>query len=144
MGEMAFQIISSKIVNSTVYSSTDQRKYQCSASLAFVTGEFPTKKASNAENASIWWRHHGYDWIQSTLMPCDQQKETAYYITQRNNCVIYDVFKIIFLYNGLLIRCCFYQLQRACYNPCLSSPRRVIWWITVTNLDWIIDSELHI
>ena len=24
-----------------------------------VTGEFPTQKASNAENASIWWRHYG-------------------------------------------------------------------------------------
>ena len=24
-----------------------------------VTGEFPTQKASNAENVSIWWRHHG-------------------------------------------------------------------------------------
>ena len=23
-----------------------------------VTGEFPTQRASNAENASIWWRHH--------------------------------------------------------------------------------------
>ena len=24
-----------------------------------VTGEFPAQKASNAENASIWWRHYG-------------------------------------------------------------------------------------
>ena len=24
------------------------------------TGEFPAQMASNAENASIWWRHHGY------------------------------------------------------------------------------------
>ena len=24
-----------------------------------VTGEFPAQKASNAENVSIWWRHHG-------------------------------------------------------------------------------------
>ena len=23
-----------------------------------VTGEFPTKRASTAENVSIWWRHH--------------------------------------------------------------------------------------
>ena len=23
------------------------------------TGEFPTQRASNAENGSIWWRHHG-------------------------------------------------------------------------------------
>ena len=24
-----------------------------------VTGEFPAQRASNAENFSIWWRHHG-------------------------------------------------------------------------------------
>ena len=24
-----------------------------------VTGEFPAQMASNAENGSIWWRHHG-------------------------------------------------------------------------------------
>ena len=24
-----------------------------------MTGEFPTQRASNAENVSIWWRHHG-------------------------------------------------------------------------------------
>ena len=23
-----------------------------------VTGEFPAQKASNAENVSVWWRHH--------------------------------------------------------------------------------------
>ena len=23
-----------------------------------VTGEFPAQKASDAENVSIWWRHH--------------------------------------------------------------------------------------
>ena len=26
-----------------------------------VTGEFPAQMASNAENASIWWRHHVHD-----------------------------------------------------------------------------------
>ena len=26
-----------------------------------VTGEFPTQRASNAENVSIWWRHHDLD-----------------------------------------------------------------------------------
>ena len=24
-----------------------------------VTGEFPAQRASDAENVSIWWRHHG-------------------------------------------------------------------------------------
>ena len=27
-----------------------------------VTGEFPVQRASNAENASIWWRHHEFEW----------------------------------------------------------------------------------
>ena len=27
------------------------------------TGEFPTQMASNAENISIWWSHHGYPGI---------------------------------------------------------------------------------
>ena len=26
-----------------------------------VAGEFPAQMASNAENVSIWWRHHAYD-----------------------------------------------------------------------------------
>ena len=48
------------IVYSTVYSGADQRKHQSSASLAFVpvSGEFPAQMVSNAENVSIWWRHH--------------------------------------------------------------------------------------
>ena len=38
MGAMASQITSLTIVYSTVYSGADQRKYQSSASLAFVWG----------------------------------------------------------------------------------------------------------
>ena len=38
MGAMVFQITSLTIVYSTVYSDTDQRKHQSSASLAFVRG----------------------------------------------------------------------------------------------------------
>ena len=63
MGAMASQITSLTIAYSTVYSGADLRKHQSSASLAFagnspVTGEFPAQMASNAENVSIWWRHH--------------------------------------------------------------------------------------
>ena len=58
MGAMASQITSLTIVFSTVYSGADQSKHQNSASLAFVTGEFPAQMTNNAENASIWWRHH--------------------------------------------------------------------------------------
>ena len=60
----ASQIASLTIVYSTVYSRHIWKKHQNSVSLAFgrgnspVTGEFPPQKSSNAENISIWWRHH--------------------------------------------------------------------------------------
>ena len=63
MGDIASQITSLAIVCSTVYSGTDQRKHQSSASLVFVRGIhrwIPAQMASNAENISIWWRHHAY------------------------------------------------------------------------------------
>ena len=34
-----------------------------------VTGEFPAQRASNAENVSIWWRHH--EIIKHTGFHCD-------------------------------------------------------------------------
>ena len=64
MSPTASQITSLGIVYSTVYSGADQRKHQSSASLAFAWGihrgpvNSPHKKASNAENVFIWWRHH--------------------------------------------------------------------------------------
>ena len=66
MGAMASQITSLTIVYSIVYSGGDHRKHQSSASLAFVRGihRWPVNSphkgpvTSNAENVSIWWRHH--------------------------------------------------------------------------------------
>ena len=64
MGTVASEITSLTIVYLTVYSGTDQRKHQSSASLAFVQGirrspvNSSPKKLSNAENVSIWWRHN--------------------------------------------------------------------------------------
>ena len=65
MGAMVSQITSISIVYSTVWSGADQGKYQISALLAFVKGihRWPVNsphKASNAENVSIWWRHHDH------------------------------------------------------------------------------------
>ena len=31
-----------------------------------VTGEFPAQRSSNAENVSIWWRHHDMDITENT------------------------------------------------------------------------------
>ena len=66
MSVMASQITSLMIVYSTVYSRRRfwQRKDQSSASLAFVRRirrwpvNSPHRGPSNAENVSIWWRHH--------------------------------------------------------------------------------------
>ena len=41
------------------FSGSHQRKYQSSASLAFVRG-IPSQRDGDAENASIWWRHPEY------------------------------------------------------------------------------------
>ena len=50
MSTIASQITSLTIVYSTVYSGADLRKYQGSASLAFlVTSEFPAQRASNTK-----------------------------------------------------------------------------------------------
>ena len=60
MDAMASRVTILTIVYSTIYSGADQRKRQSSASLAFVRGihRWPGQRASNAENVSIWWRHH--------------------------------------------------------------------------------------
>ena len=61
---MAYRITGVSIVYSAVYSGTDQRKTsKLRVTCLFegnspVTGEFPAQRASNAENVSIWWRHH--------------------------------------------------------------------------------------
>ena len=61
MSGMVSPFTSLTSVYSTVYSGADQRKHQRSASLAFVRGIYRwihPQRASNAENVSIWWRHH--------------------------------------------------------------------------------------
>ena len=60
MTTMASQITSFTIV----YSDADQRNIKAPPHWPLCgeftgTGEFPAQMASNAENVSIWWRHHG-------------------------------------------------------------------------------------
>ena len=61
MSAMTSQITIVSIVCWTFCSGADQRKYQSYASP--VTGGSPHKRASNAENVSIWWRHHDTHWL---------------------------------------------------------------------------------
>ena len=61
MGAMASQITSLTIVYSTVYWPKKTSKLRVTGLCAGNspgTGQFPAQLASNAENVSIWWRHH--------------------------------------------------------------------------------------
>ena len=64
MSSLASQITSLTIVYSTVYSRADQRKHIKLPATGLCVGihrwpmNSPQKWASNAENVSIWWRHH--------------------------------------------------------------------------------------
>ena len=66
LGAIESPITSLTIVYSTVYSDADQRKHSklrvtgLRAGNSPVTGEFPAQRAGNAEDVSIWWRHHGH------------------------------------------------------------------------------------
>ena len=65
MSAMASLLTCISIVCSIVCLGADQGKHQSSASLAFVRGshrwpvQSPHPRASNAENITIWWHHHG-------------------------------------------------------------------------------------
>ena len=61
MSAMASQIIRLTIVYSTVKSRCRSKKTSKLRVSGLCVGNSPvTKKANNAENISIWWRHH--DW----------------------------------------------------------------------------------
>ena len=63
MSTTASQIISLTIVYSTFVQAQIKEDIKAPrhwplCGVSPVTGEFPAQKASNAENVSIWWRHH--------------------------------------------------------------------------------------
>ena len=59
MGTVASQITSLTIVYTTVYSDADQKKTSKLSVTGLCVGNSPgTQMASNAENVSMWWRHH--------------------------------------------------------------------------------------
>ena len=64
MDAMAAKITSLTVVYSTVFFRRRSKKASkirvtgLCAGNSPVTGEFPAQMASNAENVSIWWRHH--------------------------------------------------------------------------------------
>ena len=115
MGAIVSQITSLTIVYSTVYSDADQRKYQSSASVAFVRGihRGPAQMASNAENVSIWWRHH--DCVQRSID-----------IISWFCCALFCCGYIINYYRHLVIRVIHFPLLRGCLTGCLIAPVPVL------------------
>ena len=68
---MASQIISLTIVYSTRHRSRKTPKLRVTdlcARNSPETGEFSAQRASNAENVSIWWRHHGQSWFRERFI----------------------------------------------------------------------------
>ena len=45
-----------------------------------VIGGFPTLRASNAENVSIWWRHHGRLYREYLEENDDRQISRVYFV----------------------------------------------------------------
>ena len=60
-----------------------------------VTGKFPAQRASNAENVSIWWRHHAIVLAKKNTTKSNKWLNTLY--KQRARLAVY--FLLYILYN---------------------------------------------
>ena len=84
MGPMASPITSLTLVYSTVYSGADQRNIKAPRHWP-LCGEFtgdrwiPRTRASNAENVSIWWRHHDWRLIKTNICISERDIENLPY-----------------------------------------------------------------
>ena len=92
MSAMASQITSLTIVYKTVYSRRRSKKTSklrvtgLCAGNSSVTGEFLAQRVSNAENVSIWWRHHEppHHWPFVTWNPRRQRPVMRNMMTSSN------------------------------------------------------------
>ena len=55
------------------------------------TGEFPAQRASNAENVSIWWRHHGI-FVTYHIWVSNQQDHSLVNLKQNFNDKDYELY----------------------------------------------------
>ena len=109
MSVMAFQITSLTNVYSTVLFRRKSKKTWklrvtglCEGNSP-VTGEFPTQRASSAENVSIWWRHHVHYFsfplaavtsdASSNGSTSEQNIEQCRSVSCRGRCVDADVYR---------------------------------------------------
>ena len=95
MGTMASQITSLTIVYSTVIQAQIKENIKAPSHWPLCreftgTGEFPAQMASNTENVSIWWRHHGTKPNNLLQWPTLQQGSTLL-IQQTGLCLIFHV-----------------------------------------------------
>ena len=65
-----------------------------------VTGEFPAQMASNAENVSIWWRHHGDSQKWNLVKIARRRHWNWRYWKERKMCVqsrqIVNIYRVLF------------------------------------------------
>ena len=87
MGPIASQITSLTIVYSTVYQTQITENIKAPRHWPLCgkftgTGEFPAQMASNAENVSIWWRHHEniQHWKMTNIEQMAIWKTSTYYL----------------------------------------------------------------
>ena len=85
------------------------------------TGEFPAQMASNAENVSIWWRHHGkwqkrFSLTQLLLTTCLQYEYLNANVRGIISCRIGNVQNclVLLIYKVRVIATCFPQQPIFC------------------------------
>ena len=132
----------------TICSGTDQRKHWSSTSLAIVSGihqwlvNSPQQRASNTENVHIWWHHHVWHWIGSSLVLIMAWRRTIWMMTSHPWCP-----KELILINKLLNLTHFYwwnciqkllsemllsfcpgeNIKRHCCRSCLLTDKTTSW-----------------
>ena len=128
MHGIASQITSLTIVYSTVYSDADQRKHQSSASLAFGTDEFPAHMASNAENVSIWWRHHMRRWWGDIIFQLEPMAAEV------------STFKCIICIHNFIATCMTGYNSKIYHDTTLSSAFPTDIWNEIWHIDCLFSS----
>ena len=110
MSAMASQIISLTSFYSTVYSrcrsktlSTLRVAGLCEENSP-MAGEFPAQRASNMENVSTWWRHHGQNRPVSNRKGKQQSANRGYIVW------MYCIYQYVFN-TKLLSRCILFRRQ---------------------------------
>ena len=109
MGAMASQITDVSIVYSTACSGADQRKIKAPRHWP-LWGDFPSQRASNAENVSIWWRHHCFcrycDWVYDVTERVVPGRQRDYCEPLPKNAPVSDVKKSAYCCLQILIQNC--------------------------------------